>query len=210
MWPRFIRKGFGRGEGVFEFRDLFGGDVLPSQLPADYDIQGSYAVTIADAYGIAEAHARFPKFQEQLLPVARTRPLNNNHVRRLETWDRHRYAGQSNWDQRYCEINYTFVRDLRINTTGKMLPMGDKGSSWYYEVPALGSTMSWIDPNNNLPASKTATEEDCAVYPQLRLIISNPGMSVPLYDGTAFDWHGEMPPWLTTLTTGRGWLSGTR
>lgn len=194
MWPRFVRKDFGRGDGVFEFTDLAGSDVLPSQLPADNDVQGAYANTIAYTYGIAEAHARFPKFQDELLPIARTRPLNNNHVRRLEGWDRTRYQMQKDWDARYCEINYTFVRDLSINDGGKMIPMGDRNSSWYYEVPSVGSLISWIDPNNFLPASKKATPEDCYLYPQLRLIITNPGMNRPLYDGPAFDWHGMMPP----------------
>lgn len=194
MWPRFIRDGFGYGEGKFVFEDLPGNAVLPSQLPQDNDIQGAYAVTINHFLGIAEAHARYPKYQSELLPVSKIKPQNNNHVRRLETVDRWRYGNQSNWDQRFCEFNWTFVRDVRINDTGNMYPMGDKGTSWYYEVPSLGQVISWIDPTTNLPTSRTATQEDCRLYPQLRLIITNPGMSRPIYDGPAFDWHGMMPP----------------
>jgi len=36
--------------------------------------------------------------------------------------------------------------------------------------------------------------EDCRVYPQLRLLISSPGINQPLYDGPGFDWHGKLPP----------------
>lgn len=195
LWPRYLRKDFGWGTGQIEFRELGPREVLPSQLPADNDIQGSYAVTIMDCLGIAEAHARFPHAQADLYPISLTKPSSNGHVRRLEFWDRWKYGQeQRNWDQRYCEIRYTFVRDLRINQTGNMLPMGDKGTSWYYEVPSVGSLVVTTNPNNGLPESREAIPDDCRIYPQLRLIITNPGMSRPLYDGPAFDWHGMMPP----------------
>ena len=206
LWPRYIRTDFGWGRGQVEFVALGPREVLPVQLPRSNDIQGSYATTIIECMGIAEAHARFPNFQDQLQPISRFKYSSNAQVRRHEFWDKYKYGQESqDWDRRYCEIRYTFVRDLRINRTGNMLPMGDRNTSWYYEVPSVGAMMSWIDPNNSLPASKQATPEDCRVYPQLRLIISNPGMSTPLYDGPAFDWHGMMPavqydvddwPWL--------------
>lgn len=195
LWPRFRRSAFGWGPGQVEFVDLGPREVLPNQVPRDNDIQGSYAVTIIEAMGIAEAHARFPKFQEKLLPISRFKYTSNTQVRRHEFWDRWRYGdNQPDWDRRYCEIRHTFIRDLRINNTGKMFPMGEVNTSWYYEVPSLGAVMSWIDPTNGLPASRLARYEDARMYPLLRQIISNPGMEEPLYDGTAFDWHAEMPP----------------
>lgn len=206
IWPRYIRKGFGWDEGCVEFKDLGPREVLPTQLPSDNDIQGSYAVTIFDCLGIAEAHARFPRFQEALQPISKGKITSNGQVRRYEFWDRWKY-GQTNrnWDEKYCEIRWTFVRDLRINKTGETLKMGDPGTSWYYEVPSMKSQIVTIKPENKLPQSRTATEEDCRVYPQLRLLLTNPGMSHPLYDGPAFDWDGMMPaipydvddwPWL--------------
>lgn len=195
LWPRYRRSSFGWGPGQVEFVDLGPREVLPNQVPRDNDIQGSYAVTIIEAMGIAEAHARFPKFQEKLLPISRFRYTANSQVRRHEFWDRWRYGEtQADWDRRYAEIRYTFVRDLRVNGSGKLFPMGEKNTSWYYEVPSLGAVMSWIDPTNGLPASRLAKREDARMYPLLRLLISNPGMEEPLYDGPAFDWHGEMPP----------------
>ena len=204
LWPRFMRKDFGWGVGKMDFRALGPREVLPSQLPADNDMQGCYAQTIVDCLGIAEAHARFPSAQNELLPISRTRPTSNGAVRRLEFWDRWKYGTQQgDWDDRYCEIRWTFIRDLRINETGQDLLMGDWGkredgtpypmTSWSYKVPSRGSLIVNTNPVNGLPESYTAKEEDCRVYPQLRLILSNPGMSRPLYDGPAYDWHGIIP-----------------
>ena len=205
LWPRYIRDQFGWGTGNIEFSALGPREVLPNQVPTSNDIQGSYACTIVECMGVAEAHARFPEFQEQLIPISRFKYSSPNQVRRHEFWDRRYGANQQDWEQRYCEIRHTFVRDLRINRTGNMLPMGDKGTSWYYEVPSVKSLISWTNPDNGIAASRVAKPEDCRLYPHLRLMITNPGMSQPLYDGPAFDWHGIMPavqydvddwPWL--------------
>lgn len=206
LWPRYIRTDFGWGAGQVEFVDLGPREVAPFQVPRDNDIQGSYGCTIVECMGIAEAHARFPNYQTELVPISKMKYSSNSQVRRHEYWDRWRYGEeQPNWDQRYCEIRHTFVRDLRINRSGKMFPMGDKGTSWYYEVPSVRSIMSWRNAENNLPESRIAKAEDCRVYPMLRQIITNPSMNRPLYDGPAFDWHGMIPavqydvddwPWL--------------
>lgn len=194
LWPRYIRGDFGWGEGNIEFAALGPREVLPSQVPSNNDIQGSYAVTVVECLGIAEAHARYPRNQEELIPISRFKYSSNNQVRRHEWWDRRYGTEKQNWEQRYCEIRHTFVRDLRINRTGNMLPMGDKGTSWYYEVPSVGSLMSWTNPENGLAESRSGTPEDCRIYPNLRQIITNPGMNRPIYDGPAFDLHGMMPP----------------
>jgi hypothetical protein len=204
LWPRYIRNEFGWGSGDIEFVALGPREVLPAQVPTSNDIQGAYAVTIVEPMGVAEAHARFPTQQDKLIPISRFKYTSPNQVRRHEYWDRRYGNEKQDWEQRYCEIRHTFIRDLRINRTGKMLQMGDwnKGddgvpypaASWSYEVPSVGSIMSWTDPNNGLPASRAATAEDCRIYPNLRQIITNPGMNQPLYDGPAFDLHGMMPP----------------
>lgn len=209
LWPRYIRKDFGWGPGAVEFVDLGPREVLPCQVPRNNDLEGAYVQTIIEPMGIAEAHARFPNNQEDLSPISKFKYASVNQVRRHEFWDRWKYSSESqDWERRYCEIRYTFVRDLSINRTGKLLQMPNKGeqaASWYYEVPSMGSVMAWTDPLNGLPASRLASREDARIYPQLRLIISNPGMNKPLYDGPAFDWHGMMPavqydvddwPWL--------------
>lgn len=206
IWPRYIRTDFGWGPGQVEFVDLGPREVAPFQVPRDNDIQGSYGCTIIECMGIAEAHARFPDHQAELVPISKMKYSSNAQVRRHEYWDRWRYGEQQpDWDRRYCEIRHTFIRDLRINRSGKMFPMGQKNTSWYYEVPTVSSIMSWRNAENNLPESRTAKAEDCRVYPMLREIITNPSMNRPLYDGPAFDWHGTIPavqydvddwPWL--------------
>ena len=203
LWPRYIRNEFGWGTGDIEFVALGPREVLPTQVPTSNDIQGAYSNTIVECMGVAEAHARFPNHQELLIPISRFKYTSPNQVRRHEYWDRRYGNEKQDWEQRYCEIRHTFVRDLRINRTGKMLPMGDWGerdgkqvplTSWSYEVPSVGALISWTDPENGLPASRQAKAEDCRIYPNLRQIITNPGMNAPLYDGPAFDLHGQMPP----------------
>jgi hypothetical protein len=175
-------------------------DVLPEQLPMDNDIQGSYAVTIIEPMPIWEAHARFPDFQEFLEPISRYdwktygTALTEN---RLSFYDRWRFGSTGSqagdWLSKYCEIRRTFVRDLRVNRTGRTMQMGTPGSSWGYVVPSVGDLLVSVNPFNGLPESRKATEEDCSVYPQLRLITTSPTVPVPMYDDTAFDWHGEIP-----------------
>jgi hypothetical protein len=92
-----------------------------------------------------------------------------------------------------CEIRRTWVRDLSVNRSGRTLQMGTPGSSWGYVVPSVGDLLVSVNPFNGLPESRKATEEDCRIYPQLRLIITSPTVPVPMYDDTAFDWHGEIP-----------------
>ena len=195
IWTKFSRDHYGWGKGRMVFDWLGPFEVLPEQLPANNDVQGAYAATIIRAMPIAEAHARFPQFQDQLKPIARYEwsKYNTRGGIRLDFWDRARFQGEREWDSRYCEMRYHFVRDLRINDTGKTIQMGVPGSTWGYEVPSLGDLLVSTNPYNGLPESRKATEEDCLVYPQLRLMISNPTVNEPLYDDTAFDWHGEIP-----------------
>jgi hypothetical protein len=92
-----------------------------------------------------------------------------------------------------CELRYHFVHDLRINDTGYMQQMGVDGTRWGYQVPSLGDLIVTVNPQNRLPQSRKAEIADCRMYPQLRLVITSPSCPVPLYDDTAFDWHGKIP-----------------
>lgn len=91
-----------------------------------------------------------------------------------------------------CEIRYTFIRDLRLNTFGKELPMGEENTSWFYKVPYVGQDILG-GYRDGQPFMRKATKEDCRVYPYGRLIISNKGVDQPMYDGPAFEWHGQIP-----------------
>ena len=198
QWVKYSRDHYGWGTARNVFDPLGPRECLPEQLPSNNDIQGSYAVTIVRPMGIAEAHARFPKFQRWLNPISRYDWKAYGTLgmgRRYDFYDRFRFNGNegNNWENRYCEIRYHFIRDLRINTTGFAQQMGVPGTSWSYVVPSLGDLVVSINPSNGLPQSHKATVEECRMYPRLRLIITSPSVPIPMYDDTAFDWHGEMP-----------------
>jgi len=195
VWLHFNRDKYGWGKGQNRFEALGPLEVLPEQLPYNNDIQGAYAVTIITPMPVAEAHARFPEFQEYLVPISRYdwKTYGAPTGIQLDHWDRNRFNEQWGWENRYCIIQRTIVRDLRINETKKTIQMGMPGSTWGYTVPSYGDLLTSINPLNQMPQSRKADESDCRVYPQLRQIITSPSVPVPMYDDTAYDMHGEMP-----------------
>ena len=197
-WQKFGRKKFGWGRPKIIFESLGPREFLPDQLPHDNDISGCYAGTIVFPMGIAEAHARFPKFQQWLVPISQyawARYGSLGMARRYDFYDRYRFPGaeSGDWPNKYVELRYHFINDLRINDTGYTQPMGVAGSTWGYDVPTLGDLIVSIDPNTGLPRSRKAEIADCRMYPRMRLAITSPSCPVPLYDDTAFDMHGEIP-----------------
>ncbi len=197
LWPkvRASEYGYGPREMVFDTLGLL--DVMPVQIPGrTNDIQDAYAVTVYDYMPIAEAHGRFPLFQGQLKTVGMNSYKSLIQAKRQDfaaTW---RYGdlqdtGKS-FGNLYTEIRYTFIRDLRINTTGYELPMGDPGTTWFYRVPYIGKEI-FGGYRNGQPYMRPAMVEDCRVYPNLRLIISSNGLDRPIYDGPAFDWDPKIP-----------------
>jgi hypothetical protein len=92
----------------------------------------------------------------------------------------------------YTEIRYTFVRDIRINTSGFEMNMGNEGTSWFYKVPFLGQEI-FGGMRNGQPYMRPAMVEDCRIYPNLRLITTSNGLDRVMYDGTSFDWDPKIP-----------------
>ena len=45
-------------------------EFLPDRLPHNGDLDDGYAGTIVFPMGLAEAHARFPQFQQWLTPIS--------------------------------------------------------------------------------------------------------------------------------------------
>src|SRR5208282_6023685 len=203
IWPKCKTRNYGFGERQIIFDPLGILDVVPIQIPASNDVQDAYANTAYVYMPIAEAHGRFPLFQSSLIPVSAVNYQSRCTARRADYAEKYRYGDQRrNWGNLYCEIRYTFIRDIRINNTQAAMPMGDWGkddqgkpiplSSWSYEVPYVGQDI-FGGIRNGQPYMRKAKMEDCRVYPQLRLMITSPGMQTPMYDGPAYDWHGEMP-----------------
>lgn len=197
LWPHFQRTDYGWGKGKMVFDACGPLEVIPEQLPASNKIGESYAVSLLRPMPIAEAHARFWWAQEKIKTLARFDWKSYGTVSTanlLDFWDRWRFGEtQSDWDQRYTLMRYTWVRDLRRNTGDYRMQMGPKDASWAYEVPYENELLVFNNPFNNLPQSRRALPEDCRMYPQLRLIITNPTMNETIYDGPAFDQHGMIP-----------------
>jgi hypothetical protein len=193
LWPKCKVSNYGFGERQLVFEPLGLMDVIPTQVPSTNDVQDAYTNTIYEYMPVAEAHARFPRFQAALQPVERMKFGSKIQSRRVDYAERFRYGDEPrNFGSLTCEIRYTFIRDISINKYGKPLPMGEPGTSWFYIVPYVGQEILG-GYRNGVPFTRQATNEDCMIYPRLRLMITNKGMTEPMYDGPAFDWHGKMP-----------------
>lgn len=193
LWPKCKAGNYGFGERKIEFEALGPIDLVPVQIPNTNDVQDAYANTAYTYMPIAEAHGRFPLFQSQLVPVSALSYRSRVQAKRVDVAEKFRGGPQArNWGNLYCEIRYTFVRDISVNRTGYELPMGDPGTSWFYKVPSIGQDI-FGGIKNGKPFMRKAKTEDCLIYPYLRLIITSRGISTPMYDGPAFDWHGVMP-----------------
>lgn len=190
--PYYARSMYGRGKGQFYFEALGQPDVMPVQLPKNKDYQEAYVVTIARVMPVAKAHALFPAFQSKLKPFART-PYAQTDVARVNSRaDRWKLQGYDpTFMEQYTEIFYTYILDLRMNETGETIPMGQPGSSWYYEVPSYGAEIVRWNSELGKMAPKIANEDDCRLYPFRRLMISC--KEALMYDGPNFDWHGMVP-----------------
>lgn len=208
IYPFYSRSKFGMGDGEFVFMALGQPDVLPIQLPRGRNYQNAYIVTLVIPMGVAEAHARFPEFQQYLKPFgektyARTPSGNSERAYDQNRWRMHKIGNKR---EQFCDIYYTYVLDLRINDgekdeegnpilgedgnpIGKPLEMGESGTSWAYTVPYVGQQITRFEDGKSV--TRPATEDDCRVYPYRRLLIScNEAL---MYDGPGFDWHGMVP-----------------
>lgn len=190
--PVYRRNMAGQGHGRVEI-DTFGTpSVLPVQLPGDGDYQRAYSVTLLDEKPIWEAHGMFPDFQDRLKPTS-SRYWYASGIRKASKqnngrswWNVFAPRGQSSGaTENLIPLRYTTINDLSVNTTGKDIPMGEYGTTWAYNVPSFKSL---IPVPGGTP--RPATVNEARLYPRRRLIISSE--TVVLYDGPAFNWHGEL------------------
>lgn len=197
--PVYRRNMAGRGHGNIEL-DSFGmPSVLAVQMPANGDFQQAYAVTLLDEKPIWMAHGMFPDFQDRLKPTSskywysseiRGAAAANNQ--RRPWWNPFRRQQVTGNELSDCliPIRYTTINDLSINTTGKIIPMGEPGTPWAYDVPSLGQMIPISRDEAGNVQARPATINDAKLYPFRRLIISSE--TCVLYDGPAFNWHGEL------------------
>lgn len=199
LWPKYTRNMYGRGTGRIKFDYLGALDVLPVQMPRDNDLQEAYIVTLCDFVPVAKAHSMFPLFQDKLKPIARRRYRGSSSAgKRLTLAEKFRFGSRrDSFMELYCEINYMYILDNSINTTGHKLKMGQEQTSWYYEVPSLGDDITVRDPLRGQATTRKALAEDCYIYPRRRVMISND--DVLMYDGPAWDWHSDVPAYRISL-----------
>jgi len=197
--PVFRKAMYGtRRTGDLTFLTYGAPSVLPVQLPSNNDWQEAYAVTILDELPIAMAHGMFPLFQDRLHPTSSRywyapeirRAAKGNIVKRM--FGRGMAGDQNTLSDLYIPIRYTYVIDLSINRGEKPIHMGSPAdASWCYTVPFVGQEIPVGRDGTGVVTYRKATEDDARLYPYRRLVISSE--TVVLYDGPAFDWHGEFP-----------------
>lgn len=202
--PRYRRDFAGTGEGSVVLDTYGSASILPLQLPRDGNIQRAYAITILDEMPIFEAHAMFPRFQSRLRPSSARYWYANDAIRRASqgNWLRRAFGSLKRKGDAYEQtdllipVRYTYVLDLALNLPrdgkGTEVQMGDSGASWAYKVPYLGQRVpSGYDMIKKEVTYREANETDARLYPRRRLLISTD--TVVMYDGPAFDWHGQVP-----------------
>jgi hypothetical protein len=195
--PVYRRAFAGQGHGNIEL-DTFGQpSVLPVQMPANGDLQRAYAVTLLDEKPIWEAHGMFPDFQDRLKPTS-SRYWYNAQIRkgaqgnneRRGWWNPFKRKNQPQLANHLIPIRYTTINDLSVNVTDKTIPMGEAGSPWAYDVPGFKQQIPAGKDLKSNALFREATANDARLYPYRRLIISSE--DCVLYDGPAFNWHGEL------------------
>jgi|SRR5579864_1099966 len=173
--------------------------VVPFGLGPDHDLQRAYLVDIVEEVPLHQAHAEYPEFQD-LINADRGEPgwiaKGLAYVQKFtgSAWDAVGARGREERKGQYptVDIHKTYILDGTVNTTGRRIPMGYPGSSWYYEVPSLGDDIPTGTYNaaGQLLYTK-AIEKDCLMYPLRRLVKWT--SSCLLYDDTSPWWSGKVP-----------------
>ena len=198
--PTYSRAMAGTGRGDIILKTYGSPCVLPNQLPDSGDWQAAYIVHILEEMPVYMAHGMFPQHQDRLRPSSARYWYQSDNIRRSSQGNilkrifgmGTRNAASNALADLLVPIRRSYIIDLTVNTTGRMIPMGERGSSWYYEVPALGSDIQMgVDVKSGHAVTRKADENDARLYPYRRLVISTD--QVKLYDGPGFDWHGMFP-----------------
>lgn len=195
--PLWSRDFWVAGRGDIKLHLAGARDILPVQIGRDNDLQKAYAVTIRAEVPINKARATYPTFADQIIPDRNSPGFLRRGVRKVQ---KHlapvlNLAGK---DKEYgdpyfpvVDIFYTYILEHTINTTDRVIRMGEPGTSWYYEVPPYNSEINdGVDRHGNSVTRKAAFE-DARIYPLRRLMIST--KTSLIYDGTSYFTHGKVP-----------------
>ncbi len=195
--PVWRRDFAGHGKGSLDL-DSFGvPSICPVQMPSNGDWNKAYSVTILDELPVWQAHGMFPLYQDRLRPTsskywysADIRGAAQQNARKRSFGMFPRRDNELSCSDLYIPLRWTRVNDLAINETNSIIPMGEPGTPWYYQVPYFGMEIPDGVGFNGRPKTRAATFEDCRLYPRGRMIISS--QDCVMYDGPTFNWCPDL------------------
>ena len=178
--------------------DIYGPrSVKPYMIPRDNDIQRAYAVTICVETPLHEAIVLFPSQQGKLAVDQLTASWLRKGleaVKKMWPVQRDMYGGNKEKETLFPTvfIYHTYIMDASINMTGKTLPMGQPGTSWYYEVPSYDSLIpTGRKDSAGRETYRKAGHDDARMFPLRRKIIWT--KKGKLYDGPSTFLDGRVP-----------------
>ena len=187
------------GRGDIAIADYGPESLLPIQIPRDGDWQKAYAVVIYDEVPVHLAHRMYPAYADKIRPDRDSPGWLTEAAKRVK-----RFAstfldfagprsGSGTAIYPTCDKFTVYIMDSTLNDTGHVVPMGEPGTSWYYEVPSIGMDLptGFRNPGTGQVLTRKATPEDCRLYPLRRLMIGFSNCIV--FDDTSPFWHGMVP-----------------
>lgn len=186
-----------QGRGDIAIADYGPESLLPIQIPRDGDWQKAYAVVIAEEVPVHLAHRMYPAFADKIKPDRDSPGWLAEAAKRVKRYASSflNFAGPRSGDDTViyptCDKFTVYILDSSINDTGSMVPMGEPGTSWYYEVPSIGMDLPTGFRERGQTLTRKATPDDCRLYPLRRLMIGFSNCIV--YDDTSTWWHGMVP-----------------
>ncbi len=200
IMPLWDRAHIWAKEGDVALHALGADQVLPIQIGKDNDLQRAYAVVIRVPTPIHIAHTLYPQFADRLVPDRNGPSLMAKGLQFVQKFvaPALRVGGAADNASKSgayfpeVDIFHVYILDPSINVSGKTVAMGDPGTSWYYEVPTLGSDIdTGMEAADGTPITRKAMPEDCMLYPNRRCILAS--RTCQIYDGTSKWWHGQVP-----------------
>lgn len=194
--PNYYYKG--KGDQVIDALGPL--DVIPIGLPRTHNIQRAYAVAVRIETPFHEACRLYPSFADRLRPSrdsSRGRGTVMSESVKFASAVLRRFGPGSTQEREpatweMADIYYVYVDDWSVNNTGKVVPMGRAGTSWYYEVPYMGQRIP--DPANPR-GFKDADEDDCLLFPTRRLLkfTDDDCLNPDPMDQVNPYWHSKVP-----------------
>lgn len=185
---------YGQNIGGIEIKLYRYDEVLPIQMPRDFNIQKAYATVLVDEMGINLAREVFYTKAHLLVPDRGQSKLGRGLVQTAAQTFTESILGRDNPKKNLSsgpvvDIFYIYVNDFSVNPTPSSMTFGE--GSWQYTVPSIGSQIPNGYNKDGSLQTKKASVIDSKLYPNKRLIIAT--NTAILYDGPSFWWHGKTP-----------------